>query len=283
MALAAVLPGIRPTTAAQTEDGRVVRDRLHPANNAGHGDFGFLNAVGVVWAGDTRRSLAGSTASTGFLIDRCHVLTNKHVVYRGDAVNSTPGEPAAFAVGQTGDSARGALEGLDQLFDGEVVAVGDSILLDDQVHGPADDWALIKLARNVGAGITPLSLGSVDTDELSHNARVAVAGFPADLRRRRGDALRFKDLWGSEGRVVGVIFASTAAALIDTTVQATRGESGGPVYGDFQGRRHLVIGMVQAIRGNGIDLAATGPNQEILFTSELLERIAAAQSRTPCP
>jgi len=54
-----------------------------------------------------------------------------------------------------------------------------------------------------------------------------------------------KDLWGSDGAVVRVVWPSTAGAVIESTIQATRGSSGSPVYGDFDGRRHLVIGMHQ--------------------------------------
>ncbi len=75
---------------------------------------------------------------------------------------------------------------------------------------------------------------------------------------------------------------STAGALVESTLQAARGSSGSPLYGDFEGRRHLVIGMHQGIRGNGIDVSEDSPNVQLLFTPAGLALIRAAEARTPC-
>ena len=109
-----------------------------------------------------------------------------------------------------------------------------------------------------------------------------LAGFPADRRTLRGDRFDLKDLWGSDGRLTGVVWANTAAAVIESTVPAARGESGGPLYGDFDGRKHIVIGLHQGIRGNGIDVSESAPNIHVLFTPGTLAAIRAAQVRTPC-
>src|ERR1700681_577998 len=96
------IPGIWRTSHTLTKDNRVVKDRLHARNNRNHEDYSFLNAVGAVWSDDIEKSAAGYSASTGFLIDRCHVLTNMHVVYIDDIViNPSVGKSVAFAVGQT--------------------------------------------------------------------------------------------------------------------------------------------------------------------------------------
>jgi V8-like Glu-specific endopeptidase len=278
------MPGIWPTPHALVKDHRVVEDRLHSRNNRNHEDGAFLNAVGAVWPADIMMSAVGYTASTGFLIDRCHVLTNMHVVYTDEFVINPPvGKSVEFAVGQTeGEGNRGALQGLKFLLSGVVVAHGDTIILDHLVHHPENDWALIRLAANVDDAIRPLTIGTVDSTQLPKNMRLSMAGFPADLRGRRGDRFDLKDLWESDGQVVGVVWASSAGAVIESTVQATLGNSGGPLYGDFNGHRHIVIGMAQSIRGNGIDVSESSPNIQVLFTPDTLATIRAGQGRTPC-
>lgn len=278
------VPGTWGYEHALMKDERVVRDRLHPANNRDHEDYAFLNAVGAVWSADIPMSAVGYGASTGFLIDRCHVLTNMHVVYTDDViVNPPPGQPVAFAVGQTeGAGNRGALQGLRFLLHGVVIAHGGSIILNHLVHDPEGDWALVRLAANVDGAIRPLTIGAVDGAQLTKDLRLSLAGFPADLRQRHGDRLDLKDLWGSDGRVVGVVWTSTAGAIIESTVQATLGNSGGPLYGDFNGQKHVVIGMAQGIRGNGIDVSENSPNIQVLFTPGTLARIDAARAAAPC-
>ena len=128
-----------------------------------------------------------------------------------------------------------------------------------------------------------MTIGTVDPAQLPRNRPISLAGFPVDRRTTHGDRLDLKDLWGSDGEVVRVVRASTAGAVIESTVQATRGNSGGPLYGDFDGREHLVIGMHQGIRGNGMDVSEDAPNVQILFTPGALASIRAAQARTPCP
>jgi V8-like Glu-specific endopeptidase len=267
-----------------TKDNRVVRDRLHARNNPDGADYAFLNAVGAVWSEDVDRSAAGSSASSGFLIDRCHVLTNMHVVYSDDVVvNPAVGKKVDFAVGQTAPGpARGAVLGLRLLRHGVVVAHGDAIVLDRVVYRPEEDWALIRLTSDVDAAIMPMSLAAVDRVQLPNGRPVSAAGFPADHRLHNGDGFNFKDLWGSDGQVVGVSETSTGAGLIDTTVQVTRGSSGGPLYADFDGAQHIAIGMLQAFSGNGIDVSASAPSRQVLFTAATVARIAAAQADTTC-
>jgi len=278
------MPGIWPKAHALMKDNRVVKDRLHSRNNRNHEDAGFLDAVGAVWPADMQMSAVGYGASTGFLIDRCHVLTNMHVVYTDDIVVNPPaGKSVEFAVGQTeGEANRGALQGLKFLLSGRVVAHGDTIIVDHLVHHPENDWALIRLAANVDDTIRPLTIGTVDGAQLPKKLRLSIAGFPADLRGRRGDRFDLKDLWESDGQVVGVVWASTAGAVIESTVQATHGNSGGPLYGDFNGQKHMVIGMEQSIRGNGVDVSESSPNIQVLFTADMLATISEGQARTPC-
>jgi V8-like Glu-specific endopeptidase len=262
----------------------VIKDRLHAQNNRGHEDCAFLNAVGAVWPVDVSNSAAGYSASTGFLIDRCHVLTNMHAVYFDDIViHPPPGQSVAFAVGQTpGGRERGALQGLKYLMSGTVVAHGDAIILEHQVHHPENDWALIRLTANVVDTIVPMTIATVEPAQLPNALRLSMAGFPSDRRAAHGDQLDLKDLWGTDGRVVGIVWESTQGAVIESTLQAALGNSGSPVYGDFEGRRHLVIGMHQGIRGNGIDASEGAPNLEIFFTPGTLASIRAAQELTPC-
>jgi hypothetical protein len=278
------MPGIWRTSHTLTKDDRVVKDRLHARNNRNHEDYSFLNAVGAVWSDEIKKSAAGYSASTGFLIDRCHVLTNMHVVYIDDTVVNPPvGNSVAFAVGQTeGEGNRGALQGLRFLLNGVVVAHGDTIIVDHLVHNPENDWALIRLADNVDDSIVPMTIAAVEAAQLPKNQRLSIAGFPADRRDLRSDRFGLKDLWGSDGRMVDVVWAGTAGAVIESTIQATRGDSGGPLYGDFDGRKHIVIGILQGIRGNGIDVSENAPNIQVLFTAGTLAGIRTAQARTPC-
>jgi V8-like Glu-specific endopeptidase len=226
----------------------------------------------------------GHDAATGFLIDQCHVLTNMHVVYTDDLVVDPPvGKPVAFAVGQTdADRDRGALQGLKFLIQGTVIAHGNAIILDHVVRNPDNDWAVIQLATNVDSTITPMTIAAIDLAQLPAHFTLSAAGFPTDHREPRGDGFRLKDLWGSDGQLVGVVSASTSGAFIQTTIQTTPGNSGGPIYGNFNGQKHVVVGMVQGIRGNGIDVSDSMPNVQVLFTPSTIARITAAEAQTPC-
>jgi hypothetical protein len=263
----------------------MVKDRLHARNNRNHEDDSFLNAVGAVWPADIDKAAVGYSASTGFLIDRCHVLTNMHAVYTDDpVVHPAAGKAVGFAVGQTeGEGNRGALQGLRYLFAGTVVAHGDVLIVGHRVHDPENDWALIRLAADVDVSIAPMTIAAVDAFESLGSRPLSTAGFPSDHRQRRGDRFDLKDLWGSDGRMVGVVRASTSGAVIESTIQTTRGNSGGPLYTDFEGHDHVVIGMVQGIRGNGIDVSDAAPNVQLLFTPDTLAQIRAGQALTPCP
>jgi V8-like Glu-specific endopeptidase len=277
------IPGIWRTDRIVEKDGRQPKDRLHS-------DDSFLNAIGAVWSYGVHRSGAGydaatgSTAATGFLIDRCHVLTNMHVVYTDPVVVDAPlGKAVAFAVGQTeSDKDKGALQGLKFLLQGTVIAHGDTIIVDRVVHNPGNDWAVIQLAANVDSTLVPMTIAAIDPKQLPAHLTLSAAGFPTDHRELRGDGFKLKDLWGSDGQLVGVVPVSTTAAFIRTTIQTTPGNSGGPIYGEFNGRKHLVVGMVQGIYGNGIDVSDTIPNIQILFTPGTIAQITAAQAQTPC-
>jgi len=280
----AAMPGIWNMPHTLQPDNRIVKDRLHPQNNRFHEDESFLNAVGAVWSQDIKRSAVGYAASSGFLIDRCHVLTSMHVVYPDRiVVKPALGKAVVFGVGQTeGDANRGALQGLRYVRAGAVTAYGETTIVEHRVQNPDGDWALIRLADNIDDSIEPMPLTAVDSAGLPRHFRLSAAGFPADHRDRRSQGLNLKDLWGSDGEVVAVVATSTIGAIIETTIQATRGNSGGPVYGDFDGRPHVVIGIVESIHGNGIDVSADNPSIQVLFTPYTLERITAAQAETPC-
>jgi len=285
--VAAKSPAISRVDRTLQPDRRVVIDRLDPGKNFHREDDTFLNAVGAVWAGSIGKSGAGynattgQRAATGFLIDQCHVLTNMHVVYDAAVVVDPPvGAPAAFAVGQTSsEKDRGALQGLKTLLQGSVVAHGDTTIIDGVVRSPDNDWAVIRLSTNVDSSIVPLSIAAVARGQLPAQLRLSSAGYPSDHRSRRGDGFKLKDLWGSDGQVVAVVPVSTMGTLLETTIQATPGNSGGPIYGNLNGQKHLVIGIMQSIRGNGIDATAAVPNVHVLFTPGMLARIAAAQAR----
>jgi V8-like Glu-specific endopeptidase len=291
-AAAGSVPGIARTERTLQKDRRVVADRLDAKRSPSQRDDSFLNAVGAVWSYGVQKSGAGYAASTGdraatgFLIDRCHVLTNLHVVY-ADADTVVVDPPSAhlvaFAVGQTeSERDKGALQGLKFLLPGTVIARGDTLIVDGVVGNPADDWAVIRLAANVDSTIVPMTIEAVDVARLPKHLGLSSAGYPSDHREGRGNGFKLKDLWRSEGEVAGIIQVSSTAALIQTTIQTTPGNSGGPIFGDFCGRRHIVIGIVQSIRGNGIDVSESEPNVELLFTASTISRITQAQAQDPC-
>jgi V8-like Glu-specific endopeptidase len=283
-------PGIWRTDRILEKDSRVAKDRLHSRNNANHEDDSFLNAVGAVWPYVIGKSATGydaatgHDAATGFLIDRCHVLTNMHVVYTDSTVVDPPvGKLVAFAVGQTeGDRDRGALQGLRFLLQGSVIAHGDTIILDQVVHNPDSDWAVIQLAANVDNTITPMTIAAIDLAQLPTHFTLSAAGFPTDHRKLRGDGFKLKDLWGSNGQLIEVVSMSTRRAFIQTTIQTTPGNSGGPIYGDFNGHQHIVVGMVQGVRGNGIDVSESTPNIQVLFTPSTIAKVRVAEAQTTC-
>jgi V8-like Glu-specific endopeptidase len=287
---AGAMAGIVRTERMLQKDRRIVVDRLDPKKNPNQRDDTFLNAVGAVWSYGIYKSGAGYSASTGvhaatgFLIDRCHVLTNMHVVYTDPIVMNPPlAHTVAFAVGETeSDRDRGALQGLKFLLPGVVVAHGETLILDGLVHNPADDWAVIRLAANADNTITPMMIEAIDEAQLPKYLAVSSAGYPSDHRARRGDGFKLKDLWRSEGEVVGVSPLSSTSALIQTTIQTTPGNSGGPIFADLDGHQHVVIGIVQSIRGNGIDVSESEPNVGLLFTASTIARIAAAQAQDRC-
>jgi len=289
------------------KDRRVLADRLDRRKNPGQRDYSFLNAVGAVWpypvhkTGPVHKSeparesapvlntgtgfpaSTGVAAASGFLIDRCHVLTSMHVVYDDDVVLHPALQRAvAFAVGQTRSAQdHGALQGLKFLRQGIVIAHGDALMIDGMIHDPPDDWALILLDGSVDESIEPLTIGAVEPSQLPRGFGLSLAGYPSDHRDGRGDGFKFKDLWLSQGTVVDVTVGDWTAALIRTTLQTTPGNSGGPLFAEFDGRP-LVIGLAQSMSGNGIDVSDTSPNVEVLFTAGTLRLIAAAEARYPC-
>ena len=284
-ALSVILLGWHTLAQAAHPDRRTVVDRLHPANNPHQEDYAFLGGVGAVWPEELGPSAIPYDASTGFLVDRCHVLTNLHVVYTEDpVVQPALGKHVTFGVGQTvSETSRGAARGLKFLFPGIVVAQGDTSVVAHRVQHPDADWALIRLTTGVDDGIAALPIVALTFELLPPGTVVFAAGFPVDHRAVRADGFNFKDLWGSVGTVIDVAATSTSGAIAETTIQATRGMSGSPVLATIGGEAQAAIGMVQSIRGNGLDVSAQAPNVEILFTPELLREIRREILRTPCP
>jgi hypothetical protein len=72
------------------------------------------------------------------------------------------------------------------------------------------------------------------------------------------------------------------AALMQTTIQTTPGNSGGPIFGNFNGQQHVVIGIVQSTRGNGIDVSESEPNVGLWFTTSTIASITEAQAQDRC-
>ena len=192
----------------------------------------------------------------------------------------------SFGVGQTErETSRGAARGLKFLLPGVVVAHGETKIVDHRVEHPEADWALLRLTTNVADRIPALPLVAPDLAQLAPGTVIAAAGFPTDHRALRADGFNFQDLWGSVGSLVDVAASDASGAsgaIAETTIQATRGMSGGPIYLSLGSNPHVVIGMVQSIRGNGLDVSAQAPNVELLFTPALLAEIGGAVARTPC-
>ena len=123
---------------ATTPDHRIAIDRRLP-------QYRVLNAVGQI------SERPGVPAATGFLVSRCAVLTNYHVVSFDDDRLVKIGETAYFSVGQyKGNEAAFAYPNIP----GNVVAYGASAKdFKDVMHtdwGAESDWALIKLKKPLG-------------------------------------------------------------------------------------------------------------------------------------
>ena len=242
------MPGVWRAYRPLQNDTRVVKDRLQSSRNLIHEDDSFLHAVGAVWS---------------YAI--------------------SPSTPQGMQLRATGRQRSGSHAGTeDSACCGGGRGARDTTIIDHLVQKPEGDWALIQLSTNVENAITPLTVSAIYAEQLPVRAKLAAAGYPADHRQLRDDGFKLKDLWGSQGEIVNVVWTGTSGAFIETTIQPTPGDSGGPIYGDFNGRQHLVVGMVQSIRGNGIDVSETMPNIQILFTPVTLDRITAAKARTPC-
>lgn len=168
------------------------------------------NGIGIV------KSSIG--AGTGFLINKCLVMTNKHVI--DEKHKYVIGKSVEFYVGQTSVDSRYNFKYAD--LGGVVVASGNQDRKRDY-DKVTDDWAIIKLNKNIANEISPIEVAFTDQNDLDNNLNVCssieIAGFPGEKPR--------KHLWW-EGDCKYISQRSNSLALA-LNCPVTKGNSGSPV------------------------------------------------------
>ena len=209
-----------------------------------------LNPVGIVTGGEKVRY------GSGFLIDRCNVLTARHVA--GNVLIAV-GRRLVFRAGQAASP-------------GTVVAAGpfqDNLSPSRSIGA---DWMLIRLDRCLGRKLGFLRVMST-VDAYATERGAGDAGFPRDRPMRSGPTVdaECRVLWVGGGRM-----AHDCATIA--------GNSGGPILAR-QGDGWVAIGINVAGDDRALPLKfdAVGPNFAVDISS-ILSNICAfldGNSTTP--
>jgi V8-like Glu-specific endopeptidase len=170
--------------------------------------------IGMIW---------GDKLATGFLVDKCHVLTVQHAF--GD--ERTPvGREVVF----------GALIVDEQHWTwswGKVVAAGGlEQHASDYDSARAADWALIRLRKCLGATVGYVSLVSADPGSLPD---LQSAGYPSDRKWTQGITL---DPACRMRGARGPVWLNDCAALT--------GNSGSPIFTRSEKGRRLQVYAIQS-------------------------------------
>lgn len=190
-------------------------------------EYHQLNAVGAVF--NEHNQLSG----TGFLVSPCAILTNKHVVeyYK----NVRMGHKVTFHVGQTNSRQKPFLTSSE----GQVVAMGDGAT-------EQEDWVVVKLQKSVGRQVGYLPMYQMDP-RVYQERTVITAGFPGN--KTQGG----KELVNMYGDLDCKAPGMGGAGEMVHHCQTTRGQSGSPILTKAPNGKYYAIGMVQGIRGNGME------------------------------
>lgn len=223
-ALAQSAPTTNSVVVSQ-EDKRVPIDRRSEK-------YKQLNAVGAFFESDR---LIGS----GFLLDKCHVLTDAHVAYEEfasnkiidvDKVHVDEHKRLLFAVGVSSKYPKGFVYGIE----GAVITHGTT---DGSVEDSSEDWALIKLDRSLPSDFPTIPIFQVPDIQATGFSLIGV-GFPADRTNRGTD---FSFLYGDLNcRIV----ANMGESYYAHNCQATGGDSGGPLLIVRQNGSYSAVGMM---------------------------------------
>ena len=227
--LAAALLLLAPCELAASVFGR--DDRVSVATDA----TSSYAPIGIVWA---------DRVATGFLVDRCHVLTVQHAFFESRPAR---GRKAVFGTAMSDGTHWTASWGT-------VVAAGtmQSSKTYDQLR--ATDWALLRLRDCLGTIFGFVDLVPASVDDIGE---VKSAGFPFDRRERPGVTL------DPSCRVVG---ARSALWLNDCA--ALSGSSGSPIFSEASsgGRALKVYAMQSAAFGLIGDSLEAGPSHANVAT-----------------
>jgi V8-like Glu-specific endopeptidase len=188
--------------------------------------------IGIVWA---------DRVATGFLVDRCHVLTVQHAF-----LESRPaiGRKAVFGTAMSDGTHWTASWGT-------VVAAGTMRPSETYDQLRATDWALLRLRDCLGTTFGYVELVAASAAEIGD---VKSAGFPFDRRERPGVTL------DPSCRVVG---ARSSLWLNDCA--ALSGSSGSPIFTEAgSGGRALKVYAMQSaafgVVGDNLEAEPTHAN-----------------------
>jgi V8-like Glu-specific endopeptidase len=187
-------------------------------------EYKQLNAIGVVTVPSVK------AFGTGFLVDACHVVTNKHVVF-GKTGTPKTGAKVAFSAGETGDKNKPFVE---SMVDGKVIAHGK---FDGTVSSENSDWVVVKLSKSIGDKLGYIPLYQMDFKKMVGRP-VSTAGFPGSKTQNGKD---FSKIYGD---LNCKITATSIYGFMFHTCQATPGQSGSPVVSKGNDGKYYAIAMI---------------------------------------
>ncbi len=232
-------------TISDTEDRRVPIDRINsPLGQA-------LNAVGVISLPEYPNH---PYEATGFLVSRCHVLTNFHVVYPDAKTKGIEkNKRVNFSVGQPASPNKSR----DKSASFQFVDVSGTVIAARNDDNNATDWAVIKLDQRIGETIKPLPILQIArpsmyiSDNDGRPLKLVTAGFPADKTRMGQNLSR---LWGD---VNCMSWGLGHLGDLQVTCQSKSGQSGSPIIYESEEETYYALGMIAGIKYISEDLAAS--------------------------
>jgi len=269
--------------------------RFNPQSNPGGNDFTFLNAVGVVLTitnGKDIDSNGNVHMGTGTLIDRCHVLTAKHMAYRIPFPATPPlGQPVKFYAGQNEQNEE--LSGAQFEYNGKVIGYGSYDPTSDKPGGMAGDWTVIRLSTNASPSLAAIpvenAFGSVRSPGrvINRVLPILIAGYPRDKSLKDATHM-YGHLWITPpGMIYRVwVLGDTGEGLASHNMMETEGNSGGPILAALEPGKYRVIGLVQGHSlddpGEGLTPGEKNPNYVVILTATVIERINKLVAQTAC-
>ena len=163
---------------------------------------------------------------TGFMINECLMLTNKHVIGAGKNII---GNSVDFHAGQ---SVTDRSKSFEYKVQGTVVASGNQE--GERSDDITEDWALVKLNKSVGEKIGFTKIGFAEVEDAKDECEsLEIAGFPADKD--------YKNLWWQGDCKLFPETSGPSAFNIGCPI--TPGNSGSPLICKRKNKPNLAIGI----------------------------------------